>query len=79
MLLCNYAKGVPRMRAKWLRVVEFNLADCGRLSGGRVFFKLFCPSNTVYRLPAKLGRLCGAQQGGADYGAAPANLMPNTA
>ena len=42
-------------------------------------FQLYYPSGTGFRLPAKMGRLCGAQQGGAGYGAAPANLMPNSA
>ena len=30
-------------------------------------------------LRRSLGRLCGAQQGGAGYGATPVNLMPNSA
>jgi len=32
-----------------------------------------------FALRRYLGRLCGAQQGGAGYGATPVNLMPNSA
>ncbi len=39
-------------------------------------FQLYYPSGTGFRLPAKMGRLCGAQQGGAGYGAAPPSRPP---
>ena len=39
-------------------------------------FQSFCPSGAGDRLPARLGRLCGAQQGGAGYGAAPPFAAP---
>ena len=53
-----------------------------QLGGLLPFFK--CAKNTVryphyFALRRYLGRLCGAQQGGAGYGATPVNLMPNSA
>ena len=62
----------PRRSSGRLRGVRFRLPGVVL----RVFVALRAHH---FALRRSLGRLRGARQGGAGYGAAPANLMPNTA
>ena len=64
------------------RAVFACAAGCSRLRGERFspawrgMFRSFCPAGTLFRPPAKFGRLRGARQGGAGYGAAPPARPP---